>query len=194
MYEYYDDYEEVDNTKKIRNHNVFNILIIILVVLIGIVLFIILSKKGGSDVSYNIYNDYEKALVKSADDYVSSNNIVVDSEVYFDVSKLNVTLPSNCALTSGVIYNGKDFKPYLSCSDYESKVISNDDDIITLLGSSVVVLTSDMTFLEPGYISDDDVVINGEIGNKEGVYNIYYFTSVAAVNRKIIILDNANYK
>ena len=193
MYDYYDDYEEVDNTKNSHNKNIWNILIIVLGLSIVVIAIIIITKSNNNrNIIDNTYSDYEKKLVRSADDYVSNNNIVVDSEVYFDVRKLNVVLPNNCAETSGVIYNGKEFKPYLSCSDYESKIIDNDDEVISLLGSSVMVITSDMSYTDPGYKSIDEVDVSGEINSSEGVYNIFYYTSYATLNRKIIVLDNPN--
>lgn len=194
MYDYYDDYEEVDNTKKNHNRNIWNILIISLCLCILVAIIIIVSKtyKGGNNVVDNTYSSYEKALIKSADDYVSSNNIVVDSEVYFDATKLNVYLPNNCAMSSGVIYNGKDFKAFLSCSDYESNIVVNEDEdkTIKLLGSSVMVLTTDMSYIDPGYKSIDQVDVSGEIGKSEGIYNFYYYTSYATVNRKVIVINN----
>lgn len=191
MYDYYDDYEEMDNTKSSHNKNIWNILIIILGLSIAVIAIIIITKLNNNEkVVSNTYSDYEKKLVRSADDYVSSNNIVVDREVYFDIELLNVEIPNNCAKTSGVLYNGREFKPYLSCSDYESKIIDNDDDVISLLGSSVIVITSDMQYNDPGYNSVDDVDVSGEINRREGVYNIFYYTSYATLNRKVIVLDN----
>ena len=65
----------------------------------------------------NSYSSYEKNMVSNARNYVSNNGITTNKEIYIDVSKLNVNLPNNCSLLSGVIYDGNNYEPYLLCDN-----------------------------------------------------------------------------
>ena len=167
-----------------------------IVIVIGIIVIIYaLYSLVLKNLFKNKYQKMEENMVQSAKSYVIKNQITTDKEIYFDVTKLGVTLDSSCSIISGVIYDGKDYKPYLSCDEYKSKVIDKnikEKDIISLKGDEVVVLVKGMTFYDPGYNSNDNVVKVGNIGTEEGVYNIFYKTSNSShfAIRKIIIVNN----
>lgn len=176
-----DNYQYKSNKFNLNKKIIY---IIIAVILVFIILFIVIALKGTS------YKDYEEKMVSEARKYVTDNDITINGETYLDVTLLDVNLPSNCSLTSGVIYNGNDYTPYLSCSDYESDYDRGD---IELLGSSIMILLKNMSYIEPGSV--DDAIVIGEVGKTEGVYNIYYSNEYKDMSmRKVIILDNDNIK
>lgn len=166
------------------------------VIVIGIIVIIYgLYALVFKNLFMNKYQKMENTMVQKAKEYVTKNQITTDKEIYFDSIKLGVELDNNCSIISGVIYDGKEYSPYLSCDNYKSKVIEKNNqekDYITLKGDEVVILVKGMTFYDPGYTSKDSIVKVGNIGTEEGVYNIFYKTSNSGhfAIRKIIIVDN----
>ena len=55
-----------------------------------------------------------------------------------------------------------------------------------------MVIPRGINYFDPGYISNDLVVMAGRVGTEEGVYNLYYKTknSNNVATRKVIIIDN----
>ena len=173
------------------NSNKFIYLVIILLVIISLIVsYFVLFK----DFFKDRYTKMEESMIASAEQYVINNNISTDKEIYFDVSDLSVNVDSDCYITSGVIFDGKDYTANLMCKEYKSKIIVVNDqvtDFITLRGEEVIVLAKGVAYIEHGYKSNDIVQILGEVGTENGVYNLFYKTinSNSIARRKIIIID-----
>lgn len=187
MYEDYADYEEVT-----YNNNYFDKKKIVLIV-------IILSLIIGGYFLYQIffnrdYSYYEKKMVEDAKSFVEINKLNLSREIYLDISRIKTEIPTNCSNTSGVFYNGNTYKAYLSCSDYESKIIDNNSKEMNLLGNDIIILIKGMEYTEAGYISINDVKIDGDVGSEEGVYTINYFSLNDVVTRKVVIINNMSLK
>lgn len=163
-------------------------LIIGVAIFVIVVFFIILfSKTGGG----NSYTSLEKEMVTNAENYINNNYTGSSKEVYVDTSKLNMNIPSNCNLLSGVLYKDGDYIPYLLCDDYKSD--SKDiNDSTGLVGDNIILLTRGSNYYELGYNGSGDVQISGRVNtNEEGVYNIYYISSINGYSiRKVIVVDN----
>ena len=146
------------------------------------------------DLLKNKKNKLEEEMINLAKEYVNTNHISTDKEIYLDFLKLKIDFNDNCSLISGVIYDGENYYPNLICNDYQSKVIKTNkkNNFIALNGDEIIVLAYGMKYYDPGYISEDIVEINGEVGSEEGVYNLYYkaINSNVILNRKVIIIDN----
>ncbi len=179
------------NTNNSNQKNTNYIPIIIFIIMALIISYFLVFK----NLFKNKYEKMEDEMVSLAKDYVLNNNITTTREIYFDVNKLNYNLDKDCSITSGVIYDGDSFLPYLVCNEYKSKVIENNKEVekyITLKGDEVLVIAKGMGYYDPGYTSNDMVVTVGNVGTEEGVYNIYYKTknSNSMANRKVIIVNN----
>ena len=171
---------------------------VIFILLIAIIL-ILLYSLFFKNIFKSRYAKMEDEMVSSAKEYIQRNNISISKEIYLDVSKLGVSLDNDCNLTSGVIFNGTTYEPFLSCLEYKSNVIPQNNEIkdyIELNGDEVIVLAKGMTYYDPGYISKDIVNKSGFIGTEEGVYSLYYKTtnSNQIAIRKVIIIDNYELK
>ncbi len=137
------------------------------------------------------YAKLEHEMLIKAQEYVN-NSIDFSKETYIDTSKLHINVPNNCNILSGVLYKDGEFKPYLMCSDYESNIIDNNDDI-SLVGRKVLLLTKGSEYYELGFNGPYDIQISGSVNTDvEGVYNVYYISSNtnSFVIRKIIVVDN----
>lgn len=190
----YDDYEEEDDEYDNRFNFIrvitdklssTNIIIGIILVLIIIFLFYLFSPSTR-------YGRMERRMVKAAQKYVSDNFIDVNHEVYLDANTINFDLDGKCGKASGVFFDGNDYKPYLYCNGYESRVVNNNDKNIKINGSSVILLVKGVYFNDPGYVSQGVVNIIGEVGNEEGVYTLHYYDieNNGVATRKVVILDN----
>ena len=183
MFEYYGDYEEEEEIPKKYNYKKYIIILIIVFILFVVGMSFLTGKKS--------YSSYEEKMIKSAIKYISNNNVITSKEKYINVSKLNVSLPSNCSLTSGVIYNGDGYKAYLVCSDYESKIVDNTSQSITLIGNEVDIILKGMDYYDLGYVTNHDVVVAGNVKDEEGVYNLHYILdNNEYVTRKVIVIDD----
>ena len=137
----------------------------------------------------NKYVRMEKNLIKKAKEYVLNNNISTDKEIYLDVQMINYELDEDCSIESGVLYDGDSYKSYLLCNNYESKILDNNSNI-KLLGKVIDVIPKGVPYIEEGFISDDEVVVSGEVKDSVGVYNLEYKSNLNSVIRKVIVVDN----
>lgn len=185
-----DSYYDYEEDYPINNGpNLKKIVFIALSVIIGIIILLVIISINKVD--KNSYAYIEKQMVKEAKKYVMNNNITSDSEIYLDTQMLNFTLPDTCNLTSGVLFQDDYYKPYLSCSDYESKILNNSNKV-RLNGKEITVIYYGMNFHDPGYSSYENVKVSGLVGKEPGVYNLYYISqnSQEVAIRKVIIIDN----
>lgn len=185
-----DSYYDYEEDYPINNGpNLKKIVFIALSVIIGIIILLVIISINKVD--KNSYAYIEKQMVKKAEEYVMNNNITSDNEIYLDTQMLNFTLPDTCNLTSGVLFQDDYYKPYLSCSDYESKILNNSNKV-RLNGKDVMVIYQGMTFSDPGYSSYEKVKVMGFVGKEAGVYNLYYApeNSEEIIIRKVIVIDN----
>ena len=177
-----------NNVKSTRfDYKIIAILILIVIIICYLLFF--------QDLFKNPYVKKEEEMVKVATDYVIKNGISTNTEIYLDVSKLDIDLPNECNITSGVIYDGANYTPNLVCNEYKSVVISSNkeiEDFVKLKGDEVMIIPKGTNYYEPGYISNDIVDSVGNVGTEEGVYNIFYKTknSNNLAIRKVIIIDN----
>jgi len=191
----YDDNVQVRNRKNNNSSNK-RILIIIFTILFLIILFFVFYKIRSY---YTSYEYYEKKMVDSAIDYVKSNNIIIKSDIYLDVSKLNFKIKKNCKPISGVIVSkNNDYKPYLLCDDYDTKVVNNVSKY-KLSGEEVLFLAKSFPYVEKGVIGDYHFNVNGLVGEEEGVYTLTYLVSESidvkdVLYRKVIVIDNEEVK
>ncbi len=173
------------------NNKSKNIIIFILVVIILIISYFLVFK----DLFKDRYSKMEDNLISLAKDYINSNNITINKEIYLDSIKLKYNLDDDCNKTSGVIYDGSNYIVNLVCKEYKSNVIKTNNEIkeyITLKGDEVIILAKGMKYYEPGFITNDMVTTVGEVGTEEGVYTINYKlkNSNNMAVRKVIIIDN----
>ena len=185
-----DSYFEEDTYQTNNTVNIKKIIYIVLAAIFLIVIIVILfsafkNKNSG-------YSKYENDLIVASKKYITENQVNTYNEIYLDSSLLKVSIPDNCSISSGVIYNNGDYKPYLLCDDYESKVLKNSNTNIKLNGKEVMLLPRGMTFTDPGYSSNQKVKVTSLVGKEVGVYNVYYALdgSDDVVIRKVIIVDN----
>ena len=184
-----DSYFEEDVYQFNNTINIKKIVYIVLAVILAIVVIVIISSfANNSDTGYSIY---ERNLVAMAKDYIKENVVNTNNEIYIDSVLLNAELPDNCSISSGVIYYNGDYKPYLLCDDYESKVLNNNGSI-KLNGKEVILLPRGMNYTDPGYSSNNKVKVTSLVGKEAGVYNVYYSleNSNDVTIRKVIIVDN----
>ena len=181
---FYDDYEENEIKKTTLNKNkiIFGVFLAIVIIF----LFIYFSPSSR-------YKRIEKKMVEAAQKYVNDNFINVEREVYFNIDKLDYNLGDSCSKISGVFYDGIDYTPYLYCNKYESEIIHNDENTITLNGKNIIILAKGLYFNDPGYNSKYKINIIGEVGTEEGVYSLNYYDTDnnKVVTRKVVIIDNA---
>ena len=180
--EYEDDYES--NNYQVKNFNIKKYLKYIIIFFVLLVGFFVYRY-------FTSYKSYENKMISEAKKYVKNNHITVNQEIYLDVMKLNVEVPRNCSLASGVLYDGFNYKPLLFCNDYESNIIFSNMEGITLVGNPVMILLKGMEFDDPGFISNQEIVTSGKVGTEAGVYNINYFIDNKNITRKVIIIDNS---
>lgn len=201
----YDDYYDKKKSSKNNDPNIVKILnlvvlAIIIIIFIVIILWILAPSETTEEIPQppeeNKYLEYEEKLKMAATSYFASN-ILSSAERYVTAATLNVQIPSNCSMASGVIFSGNLNLPYLLCSDYESTVFDPPkDSSITLVGRPVYIILKGTEFTDPGYVSPDHVTVTGNIGTEEGVYNIIYMGrgSNDTVTRKVIVTDDEKLK
>ena len=192
-----DEFDEEDEftSKSQKFFKFFNIKIVVvsLVILFFVVLFILIKNNSSS----NRYQKMEEKLVSRAKEYVQDNmSLSVLNEIYLDAVTLEIELDNDCNNISGVFYDDGQYKPYLMCKDYKSKVLDNDSESISLYGDEIIVMAKGISFYDPGYRSDDEVRVAGEVGTTEGVYNLYYYNEndQSMLTRKIVIINNEELK
>ena len=96
--EYYDNpyMTQEKKRKPINIKYIIYILTIIILIIIGFSIAKILSSDD------NTYSGIENKMIKEAKEYVTRNKIS-EKETYIDASKINVNIPSNCNILSGVL-------------------------------------------------------------------------------------------
>ena len=164
-----------------KNGKYFTIIIAIIIIIIVFVVVKLLPRDNG-------LNEIENNLIKGATEYLNKTGIP-DKEIYIDTSKMNIDIPSNCNILSGVFYDNGEYKPYLLCNDYESKI--NESSVLN--GKNIILLTKGSNYYELGYNSQNNYQISGTVNtNIEGVYNIYYIPSNSSNYeiRKVVVIDN----
>ena len=178
--------ESTKPKKTMKKSSSFIVVVVILIVAIGALLFLYLTRDDNS------YSSIEKKMVKAAKEYIEINKLVIDKETYFSASKLNFTLPSTCDALSGVLVDDNEYKAYLSCTDYESKILNNEVlDDFSLNGKEVYVIPRKVHFYDPGYNSQEEISKVGDVSEEAGVYTIYYISeSNKSLARKVIIDDD----
>ena len=168
-----------------------------LILIIPMLLLILLIKScGGTN-----YKDVEKQMEESALNYIKRNNIVVNTETYIEISKLDeIEGTELCSKASGVIVknNNGSLKAtaYLDCDGYQSDIIKNKQKYIILNGEEVMTLNVGEAFNDPLYYlkKDAEVKVIGVVGTSPGVYTITYQAYVKnklkeTVTRKVIISE-----
>ena len=158
-----------------------------------LVIIILLAIKSFNKVDTNSYAYVEKQMIQTAQKYVMDNNIVSSNEIYLDVGTINFKVPETCNMTSGVFVQDDNYKAYLSCQDYESKILKNSN-VVKLNGKEIMVLYREMNYSEPGYSSQYNVHVSGFVGKEEGVYNLLYAPegSNDLIVRKVAVINNPN--
>ncbi len=167
-----------------NNRMLFKIIVGVLIIIGVFVLYKALF-------SNNKYKVMEENLINQARSYVINNNIELNGEVYLDAQKIGYTLDNNCSIKSGVLFDGNNYRAYLLCDNYESKLIDNQDNNIKLLGHEIEIIPKGITYLESGYVSNNEVDISGEVKDEVGVYNLRYSEiNGSSLIRKVIVIDN----
>lgn len=184
--------------KKNGKNNYFSLILMGIGVLVIVFMLVLYNKRVAY---YNSYQYVEDELKASATNYIKNNNYSSKSEYYINYSKLNVTLKDGCEKTSGVFVQGGQITPYLVCDNYESSVISNNEEYIKLNGPSILFLAKGIDYIESSYLPlrNVSVKINGRVGSEIGIYNISYTvvsngTIADILKRKVVIVDDANVK
>lgn len=121
MYGYnYDNQSNMDNVNNQKKKNgIFPILLIIFIALLGLLFYKILAKSDKK------YHEIEERLIESAKAYVINNNINTKNELYLDIATLKVSVDGDCSVTSGVIFDGRNYFPNLICNEYKSDISYN---------------------------------------------------------------------
>lgn len=197
--------DEEDKLKNVIKYGKY----VVLVLLIVLIFFIV----KGCGVSYS---KIEKEMVKAAKNYVQGNNTLVNSESYIEIGSFDIIEGTElCNNGSGVIVTNKnnslEFKPFLKCPDYTSKVINNKSKYIKLNGDEVTILNTGEIFNDSYYtiigeLLNGYVEIRGEAKTTPGIYNIYYdvyypddsgnaeevenFKLIETLVRKVIVIKN----
>ena len=169
------------NDKKNNTKIIFLLIIVILIVLS----FVFLPKLLNN--SSKRYSNMEDRLVESAKAYVINNNVTTSSEIYLDVSTLKISLDGDCLLTSGVIFDGKNYYPNLICNEYRSPTYYNP---IGNIGNDNVEYR-----LIPDTKTIDDVTIIISINNDD--FDYIELPNNEKVNEKYVtykVSENGSYK
>ena len=181
-----EDYEFVEPAEKTSpSKKVFGGIIILIIMIIAIIIANKVQVRSS-------YSSLEIEMVNKAEKYLKRSGEIEEDEVYVDVEKINISLPDNCNVLSGVLYSHEEYIPYLYCDDYKSHVFNNDD-YLSIKGEKIIFLTIGSKYYELGYNSSQDIQISGDVDtSKEGVYNIYYIPKNGnyAMIRKVIVVDN----
>lgn len=194
---YYNDYEYDMTTKNkfsFTNINLKGKLILVGVLLIVVIIIVIVINNIIS--YYNSYEYLEKQMIESTENYIYDNNFIISNEVYLSVDTIGIKIKENCSKMSGVFVDSNyNYQAYLSCDDYQSNVINNDETKASLKGEEVVFLAKGINYVETGISGNYEVVTQGEVGTEEGVYNLNYFVNrnnipQVVLKRKVVIVDD----
>ena len=178
--EYYNNPYSKKEGFKINKNIIIGIAVIVLIIIVFFVVKLLSNN--------NSFTNLENKMVKAAIKYATKKG-AKDKEIYIDSSKLNIDLPSDCNILSGVFYDNGKYTPYLVCKNYKSKKVNSE----ILNGDSIILLPKNSNYYELGYKSSDNYQISGIVDTSvEGVYNIYYIPSNTSnyETRKVVIIDN----
>ena len=168
---------------------------IILILIIGIIALIIINSKQS-------YSKIEKALIEAAQKYVADNNIQVNDTTFIEITKLGeIEGTELCSKASGVSVTNKkgklEYKAFLSCNNYQSKVSTANTKYIVLTGGDVITLNKGEVFNDPLYTlkKEAEVIISGKVLTTPGIYTISYAAYVdnelkETVYRKVIVSES----
>lgn len=186
--DYNDNYQYSNNNKSFDLKKVIIVICFLVILIIGFIIY---------NNYQNSYNYLESKLESEALKYVRENNLESNTSFYLDVNKLNIKLKDNCYSISGVLVENNEYKPYLICDDYETKLNNTENKYIKLNGRELLFLNKGDEYAEPYYetIVPVDVNINSNVGVLEGIYNVNYVIKkdnsiVDSITRKVIVLDN----
>ena len=187
-----------DNMQYLKKYG--NILLYIIIIVFVIILTILLKGyfNNNDNAETNDYSRIENNLISYAQDYIEYNNIISDREIYINNSKLEYELPSNCKKTSGVLYDGNDYKAYLDCDGYTSSVGTNGN-MIDLNGNLLEFVFDGNSYSELGYKNNSDIHISGSVGYDDGVYDVQYsiFSNRDIIDyalRKVVVTSDISLK
>lgn len=129
----------------------------------------------------NTYKSIEKKMIKAAQNYINNNQINAKNDLYLELPELGITKGvDSCSKASGVIVsntNGKiNYLSYLNCEDYQSTILSNQNNYLELKGNNIILLNIKEPYVEDGYNIKNNVSVK-EINNIQetpGVYKIKY--------------------
>ena len=164
-------------------YNIHN-MVVVIIFMIAILLI------GYLALDNKTYKNYEKKLVNNAKEYIKKHSELINKDIFIPAKRINIIVPDNCKDTSGVIYQNGEYKPYLLCSDYESKIIYNSSDSIILNGKEIEFILSGTDYYDDDYISNEDVLVKGNVLSDEGIYELEYITGTnQSVKRLVIVLN-----
>ena len=194
-YEY--DYNYSNKKISLKNMTLKTKLVLFGIVIIALIIGLIIANNIKN--YHNSYPYFEKVMVEKAQKYIRNQNIVVKDEIYIDIDKLGMTPKNGCSQISGVFVDADEqYTAYLSCDDYETKILNNEINDIAVSGKEIVLLAKGIPYIEQGINTDSEYKISGEVGTEEGVYNVNYHviesTKVTTLTRKIVIVDNSYVK
>ena len=168
---------------------------VVLAIIISIIILIIVNSKQS-------YSKIEKALIESAQKYVSDNNINVNNTTFIEITKLGeIEGTELCSRASGVSVTNEEgklkYKAFLSCNNYQSKISTSKTKYIILLGGDIIFLNKGETFEDPAYAlkKEAEVTISGTVLNVPGIYTLSYAAYVdnklkETVYRKVIVSES----
>jgi len=199
--DYYNDYGydiPTKSTFSLTNLNLKGKLILGTILLIVVIIISVVIKKTID--YYNSYEYLEKQMIKATQNYIYSNNYIISDEVYLSVDTIGIKIKEDCSKISGVFVDSNyKYQAYLSCDNYQSDVINNDETRASLKGEEVVLLAKGINYVEAGISGNYEIIMQGEVGTEEGVYNLNYFVNQnnipqVVLKRKVVIIDNSYIK
>ena len=172
MYGYNNEPLEEETSKNTKGNKILYLLLFIIIV---VLLVIFLPKFLNNE---KRYSEMENKLIEAAKAYVINNNIVTETEEYFDINTLNITIDSDCSKNSGVIFNGQDYLANLICDDYKSSV---NKEVPEKTSNDIQYL------LVPSSKTSDDVTIIISVTNKN-------FDHIELPNKEVSKENSISYK
>ncbi len=164
-------------------------------IVIAIVIVLLLSIGTKTVTAYfNSYEYFENQMVEKAKEYVASHNMKFRNKAFIDLTQLGIQPKEECSLLSGVIVDSADsYRPYLSCTEYQTEIINNDTSVASLNGNTIMVLPKGIPYVEPG-VKFGKYTVTGKVGTEEGVYDLTYNVTLNGKNitlkRMVIVTNN----
>lgn len=147
------------------------------------------------------YKSLEKKLVDASKryyqaDYYQNEEFItlymLSDQNLIDIDSYNKL---NCNDSSGVAVSNNNFIPYLICPAYKSptvkEVINQQNDRLKLKGNNPLIINTGTEYQDPGYESNEQVSVTGEVANEPGLYKIIYrLNDGTALERIVIVTDS----